>query len=137
MFGPKTLKLAPVALLAAAALGGASAALAARPAPPRASSCFLSSNWDGWKAPNPSTIFLRVNASQIYRLDLASPTPALRWPGATLVSQVSGSDWICAPIDFQLAVTDDRGATREPVFVKSMVKLSPAEVAALPPADKP
>ena len=46
-------------------------------------------------------------------------------------------DWICSPLDLQLQVVDMHGAFREPLIVKSITKLTPAEVAAIPPKFRP
>jgi hypothetical protein len=118
-----------------AALSATAACLAATPALAASadhSSCFLSSNWSGWKSPDPNTIYLRVDINRIYRLDLAHPSYQLDGPGMHLTSRIRGSSWICSPLDLQLSVADDHGIAREPLFVKSITELTPAEVKAIP-----
>ena len=100
-------------------------------------SCFLASEWAGWRSPSPTVIYLRVNANQIYEVDLASGSSMLQDPGMHLVSHVEGSDWICAPVDLRLEVADDHGGIREPLFVKSIRRLTPEEVKAIPRRDLP
>jgi hypothetical protein len=127
------------------ALGAAAAglaALAAQPAladnaPASAQACFLASNWQGWKSPSPSVIYLRIGINQIYRLDLSAPSSELQDPDVHLINKVRGSDWICNPLDLDLKLADDHGAMREPLFVKSITRLTPDEVAAIPKEFKP
>ena len=130
-----SLRSAIVAALAAGALAaGASPALAASS---DHSSCFLSSNWDGWKSPDPSTIYVRVTLARVFRLDLAHPSNQLNDPSVHLLSKVRGSSWICSPIDLDLSVVDDHGISREPLFVKHMTELTPDEIKAIPPKFRP
>jgi len=99
--------------------------------------CFLSSNWSGWKSPDPTTIYLRVNVNRIFRIELAHPSYSLNDPSVHLVSVVRGSSWICTPLDLQLRVADNHGSTREPLFVKSISELTPDEAKAIPAKFRP
>src|SRR5438045_6080541 len=92
--------------------------------------CFFITQWDGWKAPSPTVIYLGVNMHDVYRLDLAAPSPQLQWPDVHLVSINRGSNSICSAIDLQLAVSDNHGF-KEPLFPKRLTKLTPEEVAAI------
>ena len=125
--------IAALATASALGLGGGSAFADAA----NHDSCFLSSNWEGWKSPDPSTIYLRISVSQIYRLDLAHPSYSLNDPSVHLLSKIRGSSWICSPLDMQLYVADDHGIMREPLFVKSMTKLTPEEAKAIPAKFRP
>ena len=49
-----------------------------------------------------------------------------------LVSKIRGSNWICSPLDLQLQLADNHGAFEEPLFVKSIKRLTPDEIAAIP-----
>jgi hypothetical protein len=53
-----------------------------------------------------------------------------------LINRVRGSSWICSPIDLDLTLSDHNGF-KEPIFVKGLRKLTPAEVAAIPAKEKP
>lgn len=109
---------------------------AAKPADGRAP-CFFINQWEGWRAPNANTIYLRVNMNQIYRADLSAGSDQLTWPGVYhLVSRVTGSSSICGPLDLQLAVSDGHGF-RQPLIVKSLTLLTPEQVAAIPKKDLP
>jgi len=121
------------ASLVIAMLGlGAAPALAAPSA-----GCFLSANWNGWKSPSPSVIYLRVNARDIYRVDLSTPSTTLSDPDVHLVNVLRGSDWVCTPLDLQLHVVDDFGTFREPLIVKSITRLTPEEAEAIPAKFRP
>jgi hypothetical protein len=124
-----------VAALALA--GGGAPALAAAPAAASGQSCFLSSDWQGWKSPSPSVIYLRIRINDVYRLDLSAPASDLDEPDVHLISKIQGSDWICNPLDLQLEVADDHGIMREPLFVKSITKLTPDEIKAIPAKFRP
>ena len=99
--------------------------------------CFLSANWEGWKSPSPRVIYLRVRINDIYRLELSASSSQLQDPDVHLVNRVRGSDWICSPLDLDLEVVDDHGVMREPLFVKSIARLSPDEVKAIPAKFRP
>jgi len=122
--------------LTLAALGLAALPAAARP--DKASSpCFFITEWQGWKADGPDTIYLRVNLRDIYRADLSAGSQELTWPGNYhLISRVEGSSSICTALDLQLAVSDGHGYY-QPLIVRSLVKLTPEQVAALPRKDLP
>jgi len=98
--------------------------------------CFFASQWRGWKSPSPTVLYLRVN-QDIYRVDLSVGTKELQWPGVHLVSEQRGGDSICSPLDLDLSVVPDIGGFHEHLFPKSITKLTPAEAAAVPLADRP
>jgi hypothetical protein len=99
--------------------------------------CFFINQWQGWHATDANTVYLRVNLKDIYKLDLSAGSQELTWPGSYhLISVVRGSDSICTPLDLQLAVSDGRGFY-QPIIVKTITKLTPDEVAALPKKDLP
>ncbi len=111
------------------------AALAAPGAKPDARNCFYSTQWRGWKSPNPSVIYIGVNNRDVYRADLAGGSRRLM-SSDHLISEVRGSNLICSAIDLDLKVSDSSGFAT-PLFVKSLVKLTPDEVAAIPPRYRP
>ena len=130
--------LAVLAAALAFGLAGAASAAdqpAAKPAPKRTSSCFFSSEWDGWRAPNENTIYLRVNVRDIYRVDLSAGSRLLTWSDSHLINKLWGSNSICSPLDLDLQVSD--GLARESLIAKSIVKLTPDEVKQIPKKDLP
>ncbi|MFI4974796.1 MAG: DUF6491 family protein [Caulobacterales bacterium] len=107
------------------------------PAAPNTNQCFLSRDWEGWKASKDATaIYLRVRIHDFYRLDLTSACPELQWPDSHIVSIERGSDWICSPLDLDLKVTQDHGIPT-PCIVKGITRLTDDEAAALPKDEKP
>lgn len=129
------LNLTRASLVALGLLFAAAPATAATAPSPQ--NCFLTTDWQGWKSPSPTVIYLRVRVNDVYRLDLASPSSELQEPLVHLVTRVRGSDWICSPLDLDLSLADDHGVFREPLFVKSITRLSPAEAKAIPPKFRP
>jgi hypothetical protein len=122
-------------------VGAASAlSLAAIAAPALADAqhpCFFINQWEGWRAPDANTIFLRVNLRDVYRADLSAGSQELTWPGSYhLISRVEGSSSICGPLDLQLALSDGHGFY-QPLIVRSLVKLTPDEIAAIPKKYRP
>jgi hypothetical protein len=113
--------------------------------------CFLITQWDGWKAPNPSTIYLGVNLHDVYRVDLSTGSPQLMWPAVHLHQEVRGSNSICSALDLQLYVARDNDASprnvgvgfgtgsgfRVPLIAKRLTKLTPEEIAAIPKKYRP
>ena len=125
--------LAIIVLSLATAVGAASAEVSKPPKP----LCFLSHDWNGWKAsPDSKSLYIRVGASRLYRLDMASACPALSEIGVHLVTRTRGSSWICHPLDLDLKVADDHGF-RGACIVSAITPLSDAEAAALPKALRP
>jgi hypothetical protein len=101
------------------------------------SSCFFVRDWNGWKSPSPNVIYLRVGVSQIYRLDLSVGSNQLQYGDVHLFSRIWDTSWICSPLDLDLQVADNHGTFREPLIVKSITKLTPEEIAAIPPKFRP
>lgn len=118
-----------VALILLAA-GGAHAADAAKPQ----RACFLARNVDGWSATDDHTVYVRVGVKEVYRLDLLGPCPDIDWSwNLGLVSH--GSSWICSPLDATIIAQSPIGPQRCPV--RAVTRLTPEEIATLPPKKKP
>jgi hypothetical protein len=105
--------------------------------PPKHNTCFYSSEFQGWKAPDAHTIFIRVGVHRYFRLDLANACQTLLWPDSHLITHVRGSDSICSAIDWDMKVSQSPNGIPEACIVKTMTELTPAEVAAIPPKFKP
>jgi len=136
-------KLPPLA----AALSLTLAACAAYPpppgAPPRANyasmsgaDCFSTSEWQGWSSPSDDVLFLRVRNNRYYRVDLLPGTGSIDRGGQFLINTVRGSSRVCSANDLDLKVASTSGFVA-PLFPRAIHRLSPAEVAALPPNAKP
>ena len=131
--------LVGLAIAGSMTLVGASAAQGTAPTdkpakPPR--QCFYLSDWHGWSAPNKDTLYLKVRNRDVYRVDLVYGSNQLTWPGTHLVSIVRGSDSICNPLDLDLRVSDGFGMAI-PIRAKTITKLTPEEIAAIPKKDRP
>lgn len=101
-----------------------------------ATDCFSSTQWRGWSSPTDDVIYLRVGANDVYRIDLLPGSGRLDRGGRFLISEVRGSNRICSANDLDLAIADSVGF-RTPLFPRTLRKLTPEEVAALPPDHRP
>jgi hypothetical protein len=113
-------------------------AAVAQPAVSTPDKCFRIEQFEGWRAPDAKTIYIRVLQDRFYRLDLAGACPALKQPDAHLITHTRGPDSVCSAIDWDLKVSE--GASfqfSEPCIVKTMTYLSPGDVAAIPKEFKP
>lgn len=130
------------AAVAAAFATAATAGLAAAPAGAAGhqqlanADCFSTTDWQGWSAPTPEVLLIRVRNHSIYRVDLSGGSYQLKSPGAFLIHQVWGSARVCSAIDLDLSVADDVGF-KQKLIPQSIRKLSPEEVAAIPKKDLP
>jgi hypothetical protein len=123
---------AGAAALAACTFGAAQAA-----APAKTGSCFATNTWNGWTAAHSGDrLYLRVGLKEIYQVDLTPGSHAHRGPGEFLVNEVRGSNWICSPLDLDLAISDDHGF-RRPLIATAMRRLTPTEIAAIPRRELP
>jgi len=121
-----------LAVVAAIALAAAPAA-AAEPG----RSCFATTNFQNWKAPDERTIYIRVSGNSFYRLDLANRCSALRGFDPVLITRWRGSNWVCNAIDWDLKVSRGTGSPGEACIVRAMTRLTAEEAAAIPRKFKP
>jgi len=101
-----------------------------------AGDCFSSTQWQGWSSPTDDVLYLRVRPHDVYRVDLLPGTGSLDRGGQFIISEVRGSNRICSANDLELSIASTTGF-RSPLFPRAIRKLTPAEVAALPPKDRP
>ncbi|MFT4254714.1 MAG: DUF6491 family protein [Caulobacter sp.] len=113
-------------------------AAAEEPAAPQKAQrqCFQLSDWQGWSAPDKNTLYMKVRNRDVYKVDLAWGSNQLTWPGNFLISTVRGIDTVCNPIDLDLKVSDSSGFAM-PIRAKTITKLTPEEIAAIPKKDRP
>jgi hypothetical protein len=129
-------RILTVLAMVAAAAGSLALAQAESP-PPKPDGCFFIRNFENWKAADARTIYIRVNFSRYYRLDLASECPALLRMDPRLITVWRGSDVVCDALDWDLKVSNGAHGIAEPCIVKTMTALTGAEAAAIPKAFKP
>ena len=115
---------------------GSASASPTREGPANDHPCFFINQWQGWSAPTDDSLYLKINNRDVYRVGLSGGSSMLHAPGVHLVSRVIGSDSICDAIDLQLEVSDGHGF-REPLIARTLTKLTPEEVAAIPPKLRP
>lgn len=127
--GPAAAQDAPTAQPAAAQPAAAKPAKTPR-------QCFYLSDWRGWTAPDKDTLYLKVRGKDVYKVDLAYGTNQLTWPGTHLVSVIRGVDSVCSPLDLDLRVSDGFGMAI-PIRAKTITKLTPEQVAAIPKKYQP
>ncbi len=98
--------------------------------------CFRMSQLRGHKRIDAQSMYVEAGDGSIYRWDMSGSCLAGAWSSDPLVmSPTGGSDVICKPIDLDLKVKS--GSFLSPCIIKSFTKLTPAEVAAIPPKLKP
>ena len=126
-----------LAILAAASLASG-VAWGAEAKKTDANQCFRSESYQGFRSINDHAFNMRANVNDYYRIELDGACPALTYPDAMLITQVRGSDMICGPLDWDLRVRESGpGGVATGCIVKSQRKLTPEEVAAMPPKGKP
>lgn len=119
-----------------AMLAGAASAHAETPAAPP-NQCFSIDQFQGWKSPDAKTIYIRVNISKFYRLDLAQSCAELKYPDSHLITRTIGPDMVCTALDWNLRVSIGATGISVPCIVKTMTLLTPQEAAAIPQGSRP
>ena len=128
---------AGIALAIGVSSGAACAAEPTGNPPPRPSDgCFAITEWRNWKAPARDVLYLGVGMHDVYRVELSDGSPLLQAPDVHLVVKVRGSDWICSPLDLDLSINEVHGIP-EPLIARSLTKLTPEEIAAIPAKFRP
>lgn len=123
---------------AVALVASAFPALAADPAKPQAASqCFRMSQIRNHTKADDQTLYFSVGARDVYRLDMSGACLAGTSSSDPLIMEtVGGTDLICRPIDLSLKVKLGNVGV-SPCIIKEITKLTPDQVAALPPKVKP
>ena len=127
--------LASAAILCAAA----APALAADPAKPAAGpQCFRVNQIQNHTKGDAKTLYLSVKPKrQVYRLGMSGSCLAGANSSDPLVLEtVGGTDMVCRPLDLDLKVKVGAGGLT-PCIIKDITRLTPDQVAALPPKVRP
>ncbi len=137
------MKFAPalIAPLAAAlGLAACTATTASRPelppAPPSGAGlasgdCFRSADLRSHTVGDDRTLFLRVNRGDVYRVSMSGSCLAGAISSDPLITrQPPGSSIVCRPLDLDIGIAKSGFESR--CIVDSIVKLTPAQVEALP-----
>jgi hypothetical protein len=117
------------ALVALVPLGAAEAKPASKDR-----TCFHASNVSGFRAPDDKTVYVRVGVRDIYQMEMMGSCPQIDW-AEKIGIRTRGSEWICSGLDADLISPTSIGPQR--CAVRMMRKLTPAEVAAMPPKSRP
>jgi hypothetical protein len=131
------MRVASIVVVAAVAASAASLAADTAAAPDRKpAECFRPDAFQGWKAPDAKTIFIRVFPDRFYRLDMAGSCAMLTWPESHLVTRFDGTNMVCRALDWNIRVGVPASGS-EACVVKRMTGLTPSEAAAIPKQFKP
>ena len=129
-----------IVLASAAALCAAAApALAADPAKPSAGpQCFRVSQIQNHTKGDAKTLYLSVKPKrQVYRLGMSGSCLAgVNSSDPLVLETVGGTDMVCRPLDLDLKVKVGAGGLT-PCIIKDITRLTPDQVAALPPKVRP
>jgi hypothetical protein len=126
------------AALAGAALAiGMAGACAAQPAPAAKPQCFRLSDMENHTVGGPSTLYVGVRPKMVYRFEMSgSCLSGASSSDALVLEPIPGTNLICRPLDLDLKIRT-AGGMLSPCIIKSITKLTPAEVAALPKKLRP
>ena len=125
---------AGVSALFLTAFAGASAQPAPSAPKKPAQACFYARNVSSWAATDRHTINMRVNVHDYYQLKLLGDCADIDF-SQRIGLESRGSDWICSGLDVTVIAPSPIGPQR--CAATGLRKLSPEEVAALPPKQKP
>jgi hypothetical protein len=122
--------------LSALGLAAASPSLSARAADPSQQPCFYARDINGFQAPDDHTLYIRVGANDIYRLDLLPHCTGLTFrQNLAIRSSPREGGFICTPLQAEV-VYRENGIT-ETCPVSGLHKLSAGEISATPKRDLP
>lgn len=135
-------KLFLAAPLAALAVSAATAQVAGARSPvePDAAkakpqrSCFWARNANGFAAAEEKTVNIRVGVKDVYQFEMLGRCTDIDW-SHKIALVARGSSSICTGLDAEIVTGSPIGPQRCPV--RAVRKLTPAEVAALPPRARP
>ena len=123
--------------LAVFAAGAAEAAPDGKDSKNSTRECFLARNvWSWHPGADRTTVYLKANVHDYYELKLIAECPQIDWVRPIGIEH-QGSSWICSGLDATLIVPQGSGNLTLTCPVRSVRKLSPEEVAALPPKLRP
>lgn len=120
-------------------LSAASAPFAASAAGAQSRACFRTSEWHNSSSGGPRDLYFQIGVSDVWHAEMAQDCPGARYPGAVSIGDiVSGvSNEICSGVDLQLTVKPLGGGNATACIVKSIEKLTPDQIKALPRKARP
>ena len=112
------------------------ALLIAGPAAAQGGSCFRLSDMGNHKAADSQTLYVAVGRKDVWRFDMNGACLAgVGFGDPLVVTPTAGGSLICKPLDLDIKVSHT--GMLSPCMLKSMTKLTPAEVEALPKKLRP
>jgi hypothetical protein len=128
--------IARASLVLLAVLGVAlPAAAQPQPARPAPRQCFFQQQLNGWKEVGDRQVNVRVSVRDVYVIALDAPCLNLRW-AQSIGLDARGSNNVCTG-DTVTVVVPDRSMGPNRCFGRVTRHLTPEEVAALPPKQRP
>ena len=125
------MRLAPFLMFSAvAAVAGPAAAQPSRNAPPQ---CFSQRDIRNYAAQDDYTVNLRIGPRVVYQAKTVIGCPDIGYGAA--IGYRSNSEFVCSELDLTLVTRTNRGPRECPL--KSIRRLTPTEVAALPKRARP
>ena len=126
------------ATAAAIGLAGLATACAPNPAPETAMAegrqCFHADRITGFRAVSDRIVNVSAGANEVYQFELFGTCPEVDW--ANQIAVVSrGSSWICSGLDATIIAPSSTGPQR--CAVRSVTRLTPAQLAVLPADQRP
>ena len=98
--------------------------------------CFWTRNADGFAAADDRTLNVRVNVRDVYQLEMFGPCPDIDWNQRIALISRPGST-ICVGNGMDAEVVTRTAIGRQRCAVRSVKKLTPEEIAALPKRARP
>lgn len=124
-------RIAAAAGLAALALTLGRPLADAEPAVSHGGACFYLNQVDQIRSDGPRTIYARVSGRSVYRIDLLTDCPGLEGNSRPPVMSAEPTNQVCGPMNLDIHV---EGEMCQP---KAIVRLTDAEIAALPKSVRP
>jgi hypothetical protein len=110
-------------------------------APPMTDSCFRTSEIANHTIGDDNTLYVRVGLADVYRLEMSNACLAgANSTDPLVMRQPPGAALACAPIDLDVSIRKGGlapGAISTPCIVRSIVRMTSSEVAALPSRLRP
>jgi len=128
------LALTTAGLLGLGGLAPAAAKTPVEPTPKPKGQCFWTQNVNNFASDDDRIVNIRVGVRDIYQLEMLGRCPDVDWTQKIAVVS-RGSSRICAGLDAEIIAPSQIGPQR--CQVKTVRKLRPAEVAALPKRARP
>ncbi len=120
------------ALLAAAVVLTVASPLAAAETAGPAKTCFRLSQVQSMRPDGDKTVYARVNNRDVYKLQMKHQCSTLKDKEGLVLSPAAGGDVVCGALDLDIGARS-LGGYVEPCFLDTISKLTPEEIAALPP----